>query len=105
MNKSNQNRTVQATKAAAIKASKRREELREIVRLKVFSFLCECGRCRRGDYGSLCKSRWEIARTLNTLSVPTSRGITGGWQVTSVKRLFSSNDLNQSMGLSDLFDD
>ena len=84
-----QNRTARATTIAAMKARENREKLREIVREKVFEEWCKCGNCKKGNYSSICLSNKEIAKTLNTLKVPTAREKIGGWQATSVKRLFA----------------
>lgn len=87
-----QNRTARATTVAAMKAREKREKLREIVREKIFEEWCKCGKCKKGNFSSICLSNKEIARTLNTLNVPTTREKIGGWQATSVKRLFTSKD-------------
>lgn len=92
-------RTTQATAAAALKASTKRKELREVVRRRVFENFCKCGKCRRGDYSLLCMSKKEIAGTLNTLGVPTTNGKIGGWQFTSVKRLFPPQDFPSVLGV------
>lgn len=92
MDERKKNRTAQATAAAALKAKAKRKELREIVRRRVFEEWCKCGNCKRGDYSLLCLSNKQIAKTLNTLCVRTANGKFGGWQVTSIKRLFSPQD-------------
>ena len=69
-------------------AAAAREETRERVRRRVFFSFCTCGNCVRGDYSNLCLSAREIARTCNTLQVPTTTGRVGAWQVTTVTRLF-----------------
>lgn len=81
-------KTAEATKKAANVAKDRREITRELIRREVFDSFCECGKCSQGDYKNLCMSNREIARTCNTLEVPTTTGKIGTWQPTTVKRLY-----------------
>lgn len=77
-----------AREARSQRAAKARHQTREQVRRRVLVDFCTCGRCMRGDYSSLCLSAREIARTCNTLRIPTTTGRIGAWQVTTVTRLF-----------------
>jgi hypothetical protein len=80
--------TKPATKRAQKLAWQRREKLIEKVREEVFVDFCQCGQCADGDYSNLCISHTDLAGTLNTFKIPTSRGKVGTWQATSIKRLF-----------------
>ena len=81
--------TKPATLASSQNAKKRRFEVAEQIRKRVFKEFCKCGRCRHGNYAKLCISNTELAAALNALKVASPRGKVGRWQATTVKNLFT----------------
>ena len=77
-----------ATDEAAKRKKVRRDLVREMIRVAVFSERCGCGRCERGDYSNLCTSYGMTAKFANQKKIPTATGLVGKWSTTQVARLF-----------------
>ncbi len=98
--------TTKATKAAADKASKIRNELLIVVREQVLAKHCprdtSCGRCPEIQVQK-CMPYKRMAWHLNKEGIPSARGKIRKWQGNSVKNLFRKEDTKVTLGIVSLF--
>lgn len=73
--------------------NKRRLICHKRIQEEIIDEWCSCGECVKGNYENIYPdnncglSLNEIARTANTLQIPTTSGKVGNWQRVQVRRL------------------
>lgn len=86
------NQTEDARDERKRKGTERRFITERKIREQVINEWCTCGLCKRANYSNIktdkCDlSLTEIARSCNTLKIPTTTGVVGNWQRLQVRRI------------------
>ena len=87
------NQTETARHERKRKDTERQLICRKRIREEIIEEWCSCGECVKGNYENIYPDNAcnltlnEIARTANTLQIPTTRGKVGNWQRIQVRRL------------------